>query len=200
MCRKRLGSAVYVLCYLHLRHLLNGSLFLALHPTSVGWFRNQIQALCGQVLIFSGFSKNSRVSKHCLMDASLFVFVKTDSSARPCYLLFSLLLLNEGRSVSRLVGGLPKCALSVLGFYVSIHSDTMLIIFCQKGLLSNYYRFDALPSPHVPKACWEWVPAASCSCLFHVLCSGLLATGVQRWKRCACISASQVHNCSFMKI
>lgn len=77
MCWKRSGSAVYVLCCLHVRHLLHGSLFLPLRPTPV-LFRNQTQALCGQVLIFCGFSKSSRVSKHCLMDASLCVLVRTD--------------------------------------------------------------------------------------------------------------------------
>jgi len=43
---------------------------------------------------------------------------------------------------------------------------------------------------------WHWAAPV----LFHMVSSAMLATRVQRWKRCACISASQVHNCSFMKI
>ena len=36
-----------------------------------------------------------------------------------------------------------------LGFMSAFVSDAALIIFCQKCLLSNYSRFDALPSPRV---------------------------------------------------
>lgn len=104
------------------------AVFLLLHLASV-LFKVRHKPWLARSLIFCGFSESSQVSKHCLMDASVCVFMKIDSSNGPCYLLLCLLLLKDDCRVSGLVSGFPSLQCQCLGFLPAFVSNATLIKF-----------------------------------------------------------------------
>lgn len=69
---KRADSTAYILCYLHRRCVHRSSLLLPFHPTYM-LFQIRRKPWLTRSLICCGFSESSQVSKHCLMDACLYV-------------------------------------------------------------------------------------------------------------------------------
>jgi len=69
---KRAERTAYTLCCLHRGCLLNSLLLLPFYPAYM-LFEIKHKPRLVRSLICCGFSKSSQVSKHCLMDACLYV-------------------------------------------------------------------------------------------------------------------------------